>query len=40
MKKYEEPNMDLVLLTTVGDVITLSLGDKDPGEGDDYWGAR
>ena len=37
MMKYEEPNMDLVLLNTVGDVITLSLG-TDTGEGDDYWG--
>ena len=37
MMKYEEPNMDMILLQIAGDVITLSLGD-DTGEGEDYWG--
>ena len=40
MMKYEEPMMQLVLLQEIGDVITLSLGDKDPGEGDEYWGSK
>ena len=40
MMRYEEPSMDMILLQMAGDVITLSLGDNDPGEGDDYWGTK
>lgn len=38
MKKYEEPIMEVVFLHEMGDVITLSVGETDPSNGEQWWG--
>lgn len=39
MKKYISPDFD-VTIYEIEDIITLSMGDKDPngGDGSDWWG--
>lgn len=37
MMKYEEPNLEIIIMREMGDVVTLSVGETDPSDGEQWW---
>jgi len=35
--KYEEPKVEIILLSDMEDVTTLSIGETDPSIGEEWW---
>lgn len=37
MMNYEEPKLEIIILQGMGDVVTLSVDETDPSNGEKWW---